>query len=123
MPAPAYRPAHCAAVVAHMATGASLTSFAAEAGVSRATVDGWIADHPDFAAAVELGKAKCAAWWEDVHRRIATDGGKTGSVQACALGLRNMAAQDWGERADAGAAAGDIARAIEDGNRRVMGDA
>src|SRR3546814_3495333 len=83
--------AYNAKVICHMAEGASLTSFAAEIGVARSTINEWIGTYPDFSEAVNVGKAKCAAWWEKINRNIARDGGGTGSAQACALGLKNMA--------------------------------
>lgn len=81
-----------------MSEGASLTSFAAEIGVARSTITLWIDTHPEFMASVNVAKAKCAAWWETVNRNIAVNGGGTGSAQACALGLKNMASDDWREK-------------------------
>lgn len=93
-----YRETYCDEVITHMAHGASLTSFAAEIGVARSTINEWIGAHSDFSEAVNRGKAKCAAWWEQTNRLIARNGGGTGSAQACALGLKNMAADDWREQ-------------------------
>jgi hypothetical protein len=93
-----YDPSYCQAVIDHMADGASLTSFAAEISIARSTINEWISEHPEFSEAVNIAKAKCAAWWEKVNRNIAKDGGGTGSAAACALGLKNMAADDWREK-------------------------
>lgn len=95
-----YQDAYCNEVISHMAEGASLTSFAGEIGVARSTINEWIAQHPEFSEAVNVGKAKCASWWEKVNRTIAREGGGTGSAQACALGLKNMAKDDWVERSE-----------------------
>jgi transposase len=95
-----YKEAYCDEVITHMAEGASLTSFAAEIGVARSSINEWMAAHPEFSEAVNVGKAKCAAWWEKINRSIAKDGGGTGSAQACALGLKNMAADDWREKSE-----------------------
>lgn len=95
-----FKPAYCNEVITHMSEGASLTSFAAEIGVCRATITVWMNEHPEFLASVNVAKAKCAAWWERVNRSIAKDGGGTGSAQACALGLKNMARDDWVERSE-----------------------
>ena len=43
-----FKDAYCGEVVTHMAEGASLTSFAAEIGVSRATINVWMDEHPEF---------------------------------------------------------------------------
>lgn len=118
-----YDPAYCEAVIEYMADGSSLTSFAASIGVSRSTVTEWAAVHPEFSASVNVGKAKCAAWWEKVNRRIAVDGGGTGSAQACALGLKNMAREDWVERSEVDLnIKDDLAAAIEEGRKRAHGD-
>ena len=95
-----FSPAYCNEVIIHMAEGASLSSFAGEIGVARSTINEWMGQHPQFSEAVNVGKVKCAAWWEKVNRKIAVDGGGTGSAQACALGLKNMAADDWREKAE-----------------------
>ncbi len=90
-----YDPAYCDQIIAHMATGASMTSFAAEISVARSTINVWIADFPEFKEAVGIGKAKCAAWWEKINRKVAETG--IGNAQACKTGLMNMAPEDWTE--------------------------
>lgn len=118
-----FKPAYVQEVVNHMAEGASLTSFAGEIGVARSTINEWIANHPDFSEAVNVGKAKCAAWWEKVNRSIAREGGGTGSAQACALGLKNMAREDWVERSEVDLhVKDDLAAAIEEGRKRAHGN-
>lgn len=91
-----YSEAYCDAVVEHLADGASLTSFAAEIGVARSTINEWIGEHPEFSEACARAKAKCAAWWERANRHLAVTG--EGSQGAIALGLKNMAADDWKEK-------------------------
>jgi hypothetical protein len=91
-----YREAYCAEVIAHLAEGASLTSFAAEIGVARSTINEWIGQHPEFSEACARAKAKCAAWWEKANRTLAVSG--VGNQGACKLGLTNMAADDWREK-------------------------
>lgn len=81
-----------------MAEGASLTSFAAEIGVSRATINVWMDEYPEFLEAVGKGKAKCAAWWEAVGRKIALTGGGPGSGTLAIFGMKNMGAEDWREK-------------------------
>lgn len=83
-----------------MSEGASLTSFAADIGVCRATINVWMAEYPQFLEAVNKGKAKCAAWWEKQARTITTQGGGAGSATLCVFGLRNMASDDWFDRKD-----------------------
>lgn len=93
-----YKPEYCEAVVEHMREGASLTSFAAEIGVARSTIEEWASVHPDFSGAVKRGKAVCAAWWEKLGR----NGAQGGEVNPTLVifGLKNMAADDWRDRKD-----------------------
>lgn len=91
-----YKETYCNLVIEHMAEGASLTSFAAEIGVSRATLNVWMEAHPEFLEAAHTGKAKCAAWWEKIARSNARDG--TGNATLTVFGLKNMGADDWREK-------------------------
>ena len=88
-----YRPEYCEALVEHMATGASVASFAAEIDVARSTINEWADQHREFSDALSRGKAKCAAWWERVGRDSAQDG--KGNATMIVFGLRNMAQEDW----------------------------
>lgn len=92
-----YDPAYCEQVVEHMKDGASLTSFAAEIGVARSTINEWIDQNLEFSEAVKRGKARCAAWWEALGRKNAENGG--GNATLVIFGLKNMAGEDWRERA------------------------
>lgn len=114
-----YRDEYCDLVIEHMAEGASLTSFAGEIGVARSSINEWMGAHPEFSEAVNVGKAKCASWWEKVNRSIAQVGGGTGSAQACALGLKNMAADDWREKVDVDVTLNDLPSIIAQGRARV----
>lgn len=91
-----YEPRFCNEVVEHLASGASLTSFAAEIDVARSTINEWMSVHPEFSEACARAKAKCAAWWERVNRGLATGG--DGNIGAVKLGLLNMGKDDWSER-------------------------
>ena len=93
-----FKEAYCGEVVGHMAEGASLTSFAAEIGVSRATINVWMTEYPEFLEAVGKAKAKCAAWWEKQGRRIALEGGGPGSGTLAIFGMKNMGGDDWTDK-------------------------
>lgn len=95
-----YLEIYCDTIVAHMENGASIASFAASIGVARSTVQEWEAVHSGFSVAVKIGKAKCAAWWEDRLRSIAVSGGATGQAAATIFGLKNMASEDWREKVE-----------------------
>lgn len=53
-----YRAEYGGEIIALMATGLSLTAAAADLGFGRSTVYQWIDRHPEFADAVNLGRAK-----------------------------------------------------------------
>ena len=91
-----YSPAYCDLVIEHMSDGASLTSFAAEIGVARSSINEWMENHPEFSEAVKIGKAKCAAWWEKLGRSNAVSG--DGNATLVIFGLKNMGAEDWREK-------------------------
>lgn len=91
-----YRQEYCEAIVAHMAEGASATSFAASVGVCRETISEWAATHSEFSVAVKKGKAACATWWEKTARGNAVSG--AGNATLCIFGLKNMAPDEWREK-------------------------
>lgn len=93
-----YNPVYCDLVIEAMTDGKSLTAFAAEIGVARSTINYWMDSYPEFSEAVNIAKAKCAAWWEERGRLAATTGGAPGQVTAIIFGLKNMAADDWREK-------------------------
>ena len=92
-----YDPRYSDEVVEHMATGASLTSFAAEIDVARDTITEWGNAHEEFSVAVKRAKAKCAAWWEKRGREIAEKGGAPGASTLAIFGLKNMSPDDWAD--------------------------
>ena len=79
-----------------MKDGASVTSFAAEIDVSRATINVWAGNYPEFLEALTRAKAKCLAWWEKAARMAAVDG--KGSATMIVFGLKNMGADDWQDK-------------------------
>lgn len=94
-----YSTAYCAEVVSHMAEGASLTSFAAEIGVARSTINEWMSEHAEFSEACARAKAKCAAWWEKAGRSLVVTGGNSAQASLITFGMKNMSPEDWKEKA------------------------
>lgn len=92
-----YEERFCDMVIEHMSEGASITSFAAEIGVSRSTITEWVDQYPEFSAAVKAGKAKCAAWWEKLGR-IGASGAAPVNPTLVIFGLKNMGAEDWRDK-------------------------
>jgi hypothetical protein len=93
-----YRETYCNEVIQHMADGASLTSFAAEIGVARSTINEWMDEHPEFSEACARAKAKCAAWWERAGRQIILAGGNGAQASLVTFGMKNMGRDDWQEK-------------------------
>lgn len=91
-----YKETYCDLIIEHMSEGASITSFAAEIGVARSTIDEWAINYPEFSGAVKIGKAKCAAWWEKLGRSNAITG--DGNATLVIFGLKNMAPDDFRDK-------------------------
>ncbi len=91
-----YKEEYCDQVIEYMKEGASLTAFAASIGVARSTINEWMGAHEAFSEAVKIGKANCAAWWEELGRRNAQSG--QGNATLVIFGLKNMAAEDWRDK-------------------------
>ena len=91
-----YLPEYCEQIIEHMSGGASMTSFAADIGVCRSTLNIWIRDIPEFKEAVEIGKVKSVSWWEETMRATATTG--RGSAHLIIFALKNLGADDWRDR-------------------------
>lgn len=91
-----YSEHYCDLIIEHMSEGASITSFAAEIGVARSTIDEWANNYPEFSGAVKIGKAKCAAWWEKLGRNNAITG--DGNATLVIFGLKNMAPEDFRDK-------------------------
>lgn len=52
-----YEPEFCDQLLEFMAQGYSLTAFAGSIRVSRATINNWMAEHPEFLEATRVGQA------------------------------------------------------------------
>ena len=93
----AYSPDLCGRLVEVMATGLSLDAAAAEIGISPRSAYKFQRDVPEFAHAVEEGRAKALAFWE--RRAIAVANGQPGNAAIISLGLRNRSrsASGWHE--------------------------
>ena len=92
-----YEQRFCDMGIEHMSEGASITSFAAEIGVCRATITVWMDEHPEFLAAVKAGKAKCAAWWEKLGR-LGASGAQPVNPTLVVFGLKNMSPDEWRDK-------------------------
>ncbi len=94
-----YREAFCEQVEQAMGEGYSLTAFAGLIGVSRREVDGWIADHPEFADAVGRGQARRLMHWERAALEVVERGG-AGAASVILFGLKSLGGQDWADADD-----------------------
>lgn len=94
-----YDPAYCDGIIEHCATGASITSYAAEIGVCRDTISEWAKQHSEFSVAVKRAKAKAAAWY-DLQARNITSGDKSGNATLAIFGLKNFAPEDFKDKVE-----------------------
>ena len=93
-----YRPEYCQMIIDHMESGASVGSFAASISVARSTINLWAAANPEFMEALQIGKAKAGAWWEQRGRQIALEGGGPGASNMTMFGLKNFAPEDFRDK-------------------------
>lgn len=82
---------------AFMGEGYSATAFAGHIGVSRATIDNWSKEHPEFLEALTRAKAKRLLQWEKTALTVAKEGGGPGSATVVVFGLKNMGGDEWAD--------------------------
>jgi len=95
-----YREAYGEQVEQAMGEGYSLTAFAGLIGVSRRVVEGWMADHPEFAEAVGRGQARRSMHWERAALEVVERGG-AGAASVILFGLKTLGGPDWADTGDA----------------------
>lgn len=93
-----YDPIFCEQVVEFMRKGYSLTAFAGIIDVSKATLNVWQAEHPEFLDACSRGKAARLVTWETDAMNVAKRGGGPGTATVIVFGLKNMGGDDWNDR-------------------------
>jgi hypothetical protein len=93
-----YESSFCEAAIAHCSVGASLTSFAAEIGVSRKTLFNWAEAHPEFAYALDVAKACACRWHEERLRKIIEGDGGPGAATAVIFALKNFGELDFSDK-------------------------
>lgn len=88
-----YDPKYCEMIVAHGREACTISTFAADIGVNRATLYDWRDAHPEFAEAMELAVGLAALAYERALYACATKGG--GNATAAIFGLKNRLRDDW----------------------------
>lgn len=76
-----YNPDFCDRVVARLATGAGIQSFAREIGATKKLLNKWAKEHPEFQAALDKATACRCAYWEDQIIALSAAGKPTASAQ------------------------------------------
>lgn len=89
-----YSPHYCDELISCMSQGFSLTAFAGEIGVSRATINNWMAEHPEFLEATKKGQAKRVRCLEETLIRGETGPRVTGHIFA----LKNADPEEWRDK-------------------------
>jgi transposase-like protein len=77
--------------------GYSLTAFAGQIKVDRATLHRWMNEHEDFRKAANTAKALRALWWEERLMEVGRHGGGPGQAPVAMFGVKNSAPDDWKE--------------------------
>ena len=93
-----YQPAYCNEVVSFCEQGYSLTAFAGEIGVDRASITRWCEEHEEFRTAVNRAKAKRAAHWEKLALQVAQSGGTGAQATLIVFGLKNHAPDEFRDK-------------------------
>lgn len=88
-----YQERYCDEVREFLKDGYSVAGFAGHIGVAVQTVKNWMAEHPEFLAAVKEAQAAATLWWERRARDAATTG--TGNATTIIFGLKNRARDEW----------------------------
>src|SRR4051812_14268864 len=89
-----YEPRFCDELIEVMGKGFSLTAFAGEISVSRATINNWMADHPEFLEATRVGQAKRTKALETTLLAGETGPKVTGHIFA----LKNADPEGWKDK-------------------------
>jgi hypothetical protein len=90
-----YEPRFCEEVIEAARKGHSLTGFAGEICVSRATITEWVANYPEFSAAVSCAKSIAAHSWEKRAINIGDGKGGPGAAGIVQFALKNLGSDDW----------------------------
>ena len=90
-----YDPAFVDRVVPYLAQGFSCSALAGHLGVCYDTIKEWEKEHPDFSAAIKIGRQASAEWWENVLRSNALNG--VGNSTAAIFGVKNRCRQEWSD--------------------------
>jgi hypothetical protein len=87
----AYRSHFCAVAIEYMSQGHGSVAFAGNVGVSHGVIQAWAKEHPEFARALGVGRAKAVMFWEQKLSDIARTG--QGNASAAIFGLKHAAAE------------------------------
>lgn len=94
-----YDPAYCEQVIAAGEENLSLDAFSGLINVARSTINNWIAEFPEFAAAVELHKGKRSLFIQRAGNKIMT-GEAEGNPTLVIFGLKNVSPDDFRDKRD-----------------------
>ena len=91
-----YKPEYCDLALELFKKGHSKSGVIGKIGVDRNTIDNWIANFPEFAAVMEMGRDISTNAWEKNAIDIASGKNKKGNATIIAFGLRNINPKEWG---------------------------
>jgi len=93
-----YRPEYCARALEFLSRGHSLVALAGELKKAPSTIATWRRDFPEFAEAIEIGRAIGLKEWED--RLIVQAETDKGNSAAIIFALKNRGEGEWRERVE-----------------------
>lgn len=91
-----YKPEYCDEVIVAGQEGLSLTAFAGMIDVCRATINNWMAEHPEFLEATKRHQAKRTAYLE--RTLLSSEQGP--KVTARIFALKNADPENWKDKQD-----------------------
>ena len=93
-----YKPEYCKTVIELGKQGDSPVQMAAYFDVARSTIDRWVMDYPDFAAALTRAKAHSQSWWEKAGREGMYLGGAGFNAAVWKKSMEARFREDYTER-------------------------
>lgn len=95
-----YKKAYCKQIIAHMAKGLSLESFAGKLGVAKQTVYDWTKAHPEFLDASIIAREKCRLFYEEMGIKGMTNKISFFNDRIWRFNMINRFKDEWKERVE-----------------------
>jgi DNA-binding XRE family transcriptional regulator len=119
-----YDPKYCNDIIVFMSEGKSQTAFAGKIGITRGTINDWADEHPEFAESLEIAKAKCQAYWEDLGQAYLVEDyqGSKINAQIYQFNMRNRFKEDYGVGAESSDVNVNLGNKTDDELKQIVDD-